>query len=90
MNREWEKDPEFSDITPESIREYREFMENNFGLIQRNKAYFLRETKFSTAFKLERVEELLDFFVIEEDFERCSELQSIKELLEIKLIIDHE
>ena len=90
MNKEWEKDPEFSDITPESIREYRECMVNNFDLIQKNKAYFLRETKFSTAFKLERVEELLDFFVIEEDFERCTELQGIKELLEIKLIIDHE
>ena len=90
MNKEWERDPEFSDITPESIREYREFMTENFGLIQRNKSYFLRESKFSTAFKLERVEELLDFFVIEEDFEKCTELQGIKEMLEIKLIIDHE
>ena len=90
MKKDWERDPEFSDLSPENIREYREFMMDTFGLIKRNKAYFLRETKFSTAFKLERVEELLDFFVIEEDFERCTELQGIKELLEIKLIIDHE
>jgi len=88
MNRGWERDPEFSDISPEKIREYRMFMVDTFGLIQRNKSYFLRETKFPTAFKLERVDELLDFFVIEEDFEKCSELSSIKELLEIKLIIN--
>lgn len=88
MNKDWERDPEFSDLSPENIREYREFMMDTFSLIQRNKAYFLRETKFPTAFKLERVDELLDFFVIEEDFEKCSELSSIKELLEIKLIIN--
>jgi hypothetical protein len=90
MNREWERDPEFFDIDPESIKEYREFMVENFNLIRRNKYYFLREGNISTAFKLERIDELLDFFVIEEDFEKCSELQSIKELLEIKLIINHE
>ena len=90
MNRTWEKDPEFFDIDPESIKEYREFMTENFSLIKRNKSYFLRENKFSTSFKLERIDELLDFFIIEEDFEKCTELQGIKELLEIKLIIDHE
>ena len=90
MNITWEKDPEFFDIDPESIKEYREFMVENFNLIRRNKSYFLREGKISTAFKLERVDELLDFFVIDEDFEKCLELQSIKELLEIKLIINHE
>jgi uncharacterized protein with PIN domain len=90
MNRDWESDPEFSDIDPESIKEYRIFMTENFDLIQRNKSYFLRGSKISTSFKLERIDELLDFFIVEEDFERCSELQSIKELLEIKLIIDNE
>jgi len=90
MNKGWERDPEFFDIDPDTIKEYREFMIENFNVIQRNKSYFLRETKFSTAFKLDRIEDLLDFFVIDEDFEKCSELQGIKELLEIKLIIDHE
>ena len=88
MRKDWERDSEFSDIDPESIREYREFMMDTFKLIQRNKSYFLRETKFPTHFKLERIDELLDFFVVEEDFEKCSELSSIKELLEIKLIIN--
>jgi hypothetical protein len=89
MNKEWEKDPEFSDLTPESIKEYRNFMEQTFDVIIRNKSTFLRDSSFSTPFKIERVDELLDFFVVDEDFERCSELSSIKELLEMKLIINN-
>jgi hypothetical protein len=89
MNKEWEKDPEFSDLTPESIKEYRNFMEQTFDVIIRNKLTFLRDSSFSTPFKIERVDELLDFFVVDEDFERCSELSSIKELLEMKLIINN-
>ena len=88
MRSQWESDPEFEDIDPESIKEYRKFMIENFDLIRRNKSYFLRDNKFSIDFKLDRINELLDFFVIEEDFEKCSELSSIKELLEIKMIIN--
>jgi hypothetical protein len=90
MRKEWENDPEFLDIDPESIIEYRQFMVENFELIQRNKTYLLRENKISTSFKLERIDELLDFFLVEEDFEKCQELSSIKELLEIKLIINEK
>ena len=89
MNNQWEKDPEFSDLTPESIKEYRNFMEQAFDVIRRNKSTFLRDPSFSTPFKIERVDELLDFFVVDEDFERCSELSSIKELLKMKLIINN-
>jgi len=89
MNNQWEKDPEFSDLTPESIKEYRNFMEQTFDVIIRNKSTFLRDSSFSTPFKIERVDELLDFFVVDEDFERCSELYSLKELLEMKLIINN-
>lgn len=90
MRKEWENDPEFLDIDPESIIEYRQLMVENFELIQRNKTYLLRENKISTSFKLERIDELLDFFLVEEDFEKCQELSSIKELLEIKLIINEK
>jgi hypothetical protein len=89
MSKEWEKDPEFSDLTPEAILEYREFMEQMFDVIRRNKSQLLRDPSFSTGFKLERIEELLDFFVVDGDFERCSELSSLKELLEMKLIINN-
>ena len=89
MSKEWEKDPEFSELTPEAILEYREFMEQMFDVIRRNKSQFLRDSSFSTGFKIERIEELLDFFVVDGDFERCSELSSLKELLEMKLIINN-
>ena len=89
MSKEWEKDPEFSDLTPEAILEYRDFMEQMFDVIRRNKSQFLRDPSFSTGFKIERIEELLDFFVVDGDFERCSELSSLKELLEMKLIINN-
>lgn len=90
MNKDWETGPEFSDLSPESIREYRNFMEQTFDVILRNRIQFLRDSSFSTPFKIDRVDELLDFFMVDEDFERCAELSSIKELLEMKLIINNE
>lgn len=85
---EWEDENAFFDLDQESIQEYRDFMNENFEIIKRNKSYFLRDTTFSTSFKLERLEELLDFFIVEEDFDKCKELTPIKELLEIKLMIN--
>jgi len=85
---EWEDENAFFDLDQESIQEYRDFMNENFEIIKRNKSYFLRDTSFSTSFKLDRLEELLDFFIVEEDFDKCKELMPIKELLEIKLMIN--
>jgi hypothetical protein len=88
MKMEWEDENAFFDLDQESIQEYRDFMNENFEIIKRNKSYFLRDTSFSTSFKLDRLEELLDFFIVEEDFDKCKELTPIKELLEIKLMIN--
>jgi hypothetical protein len=88
MKMEWEDENAFFDLDQESIQEYRDFMNENFEIIRRNKSYFLRDRSFSTSFKLDRLEELLDFFIVEEDFDKCKELMSIKELLEIKLMIN--
>lgn len=88
MRREWEDENAFFDLDQESIQEYRDFMNENFEIIKRNKPYFLRDSSFSTSFKLDRLEELLDFFVVEEDFDKCKELIAIKDLLEIKLMIN--
>jgi hypothetical protein len=88
MKIEWEDENGFFDLDQESIQEYRDFMNENFEIIRRNKSYFLRDTTFSTHFKLDRLEELIDFFVVEEDFDKCKDLTSIKELLEIKLMIN--
>jgi hypothetical protein len=88
MQIEWEDENAFFDLDQESIQEYRDFMNENFEIIKRNKSYFLRDRSFSTSFKLDRLEELLDFFIVEEDYDKCKELMSIKELLEIKLMIN--
>lgn len=88
MRREWEDENAFFDLDQESIQEYRDFINENFEIIKRNKPYFLRDSSFSTSFKLDRLEELLDFFVVEEDFDKCKELIAIKDLLEIKLMIN--
>ena len=88
MKREWEDENAFFDLDQESIQEYRDFMNENFEIIKRNKSYFLRDTSFSTSFKLDRLEELLDFFIVEEDYDKCKQLMSIKELFEIKLMIN--
>ena len=88
MQREWEDENAFFDLDQESIQEYRDFMNENFEIIKRNKSYFLRDRSFSTSFKLDRLEELLDFFIVEEDYDKCKQLMSIKELLEIKLMIN--
>jgi hypothetical protein len=88
MKIEWEDENAFFDLDQESIQEYRDFMNENFEIIKRNKSYFLRDGSFSTSFKLDRLEELLDFFIVEEDYDKCKELMSIKELLEIKLMIN--
>lgn len=87
MNREWEKDPEFLDIDPETIGEYRDMMEKGFNLLMENKSYFLRENAFPVFLKIQKVDEMMDFFIVEEDFEKCQELQKVKDSLEIKLII---
>ena len=88
MKREWEDENAFFDLDQESIQEYRDFMNENFEIIKRNKSYFLRDRSFSTSFKLDRLEELLDFFIVEEDYDKCKQLMSIKELFEIKLMIN--
>jgi hypothetical protein len=88
MRKEWEDENAFFDLDQESIQEYRDFMNDNFEIIKRNRSYFLRDKSFSTSFKLERLEELLDFFIVEEDFDKCKELMPIKDLLEIKLMIN--
>jgi hypothetical protein len=43
MQIEWEDENAFFDLDQESIQEYRDFMNENFEIIKRNKSYFLRD-----------------------------------------------
>ena len=87
MANKWQNDREFSDLDPEVILAYRNYMLENFGLVKRYKAYFLRESKIPTDSKIERLEELIDFFILEGDFEKVEEISEIRNVLEIKLLI---
>jgi hypothetical protein len=72
------------DLWDEGFEQYREFMFENCRMILEHRVDFLKDTYFTPSFKLERVKELIDFFELEEEFEKCQELQSLKDALEIK------
>lgn len=90
INRNWEKEPEFSDLSLESIKDYRDSMEQTYDVILRNRTQFIRDLSFPIQFKIDKMDELLDFFLIDGDLERSSKLYIIKDLLEMKLIINNE
>ncbi len=68
----------------EGFEEYRNFMYENYEMIMEHKKHFITDQSFSTSFKCERVGELIDFFVLEEEFEKCDLLQKIYDALEVE------
>ena len=75
------------ELWDEGFEEYRQFMYENCEMIQKHRVDFLKDPYFSPAFKLERVKELVDFFELEEEFEKCADLQTLKDALEIKHLL---
>jgi len=63
--------------------EYRAFMYENYSMIIKHKVEFIADNYFSTSFKCERIRELIDFFELEDEFEKCEKLKSIYEALEV-------
>jgi len=74
------------EIDEEGFEEYRACMYENCEIILRNKFEFIADNYFSASFKSERVQELLDFFLLEEEYEKCSDLIKIKEAVEIQFL----
>lgn len=70
----------------EAFEEYRELMFENFEFINKNRLDFMKDVSCSPRFKLERILEILDFFLLEEDYEKCSKLKQIKEALDIQIL----
>lgn len=88
MEDEWlGKNPDFSDIDPQFLEEYKIFMEENFRVILLHKRSFIMDSYFSNVFKIERIDELIDFFLLEEEYEKCSELSRIRDILELKVVV---
>lgn len=89
MNLEWIEGPhDFLDNDPGDIHSYMVMMEDTYINILESKKVFIRDDYFSTSFKLERIEELIDFFLMEEEYDKCKKLYDIKKALEIKLILN--
>lgn len=78
----------FDEITEEGFEEYRDFMYENYEMIEKHKLDFIKDEYFTPGFKLERVQELMDFFVLEEEYEKCEVLHDLKVALEVKYIMD--
>jgi hypothetical protein len=78
----------FEGIDPEGFEEYRDFMYENYDILLKNKISFIKDNWFSPDFKCERLQELLDFFLLEEEFEKCQKLESIKQALEIQQFLE--
>jgi hypothetical protein len=78
----------FEGIDPEGFEEYRDFMYDNYNVLMENKIFFIKDKWFSPDFKCERIQELLDFFLLEEEHDRCKKLESIKQALEIQQFLD--
>jgi len=81
------------ELVPEELRdqgfdEYVEFIKENYFMISSNKMEFIRDNTLSVRSKLERIQELLDFFCLEEDEEKCDLLEKIKGALEIKYVYE--
>jgi hypothetical protein len=85
-NNRLEKREILDEIDEDGFEEYCEFMYENFKIILKNKFEFISDTYFSASFKCERIQELLDFFLLEEEYEKCSELIKIKDAVEIQFL----
>ena len=85
-NKRIERQEILDEIDEEGFQEYCTFMYENCQIILKNKFEFISDSYFSAAFKCERIQELLDFFLLEEQYEKCSELHKIKEAVEIQFL----
>lgn len=80
MVEDFYKDPQWG---LDEFEDYREFMFETYDIVIKNKAEFIADKYFSNSFKCERISELIEFFLLEEEFEKCSALRGIYNSLEI-------
>jgi len=76
-------DPFLEYLFDDGFEEYRNFMYDNYSMIMKYRRDFITDKYFSTLFKCERVKELIDFFELEEDFEKCAELKKLHAVVEV-------
>jgi hypothetical protein len=87
MKKEIPTQPILDDLDAE-FEEYRQFMFENAKQISKFKFEFISDETFSSAFKCERIQELIDFLILEENYDECAELLKIKNAVEIQYLLD--
>jgi len=78
---------EYEDIYGEDYEDYKKLLTETYNMILKEKRSFMVDPYFSHAFKFERIQELIDFFVLEEEYEKCKELRKIREAIEIQNLL---
>jgi hypothetical protein len=63
-------------------------MYENYCMLIENKLGFITDKWFTSAFKCERLQELLDFFLLEEEYEKCHEIGKIKQAIDVQLLLE--
>ncbi len=87
MKKETTPQPNLNDIDLE-FEEYREFMFENCRQILKFKFEFIAEQDLSSSFKCERIQEIIDFLLLEEKYTECAELLKVKNAVEIQYLLD--
>jgi hypothetical protein len=78
----------FEGIDPDGFEEYRDFMYENYCVLTENKLGFITDKWFTPSFKCERLQELLDFFLLEEEYEKCQEISKIKQAVDVQVLLE--
>jgi len=76
------------EIDPDGFAEYRDLMYNNYNILIQNKVEFIKDKWFTPSFKNQRLEELLDFFLLEEEYEKCNEIGKIKQAVDVQVLLE--
>jgi hypothetical protein len=78
---------QFEDIADEEFEAYCQYMDETYHLLEENRFLFIGDKSLSPSFKCERLEELVDFFTLEEQYEKCAVLHKIRIAVEIEFLM---
>lgn len=76
------------DEIDQEFEDYRQFMFENATQILKYKFEFISDPTFTSGFKCERVQEIIDFLLLEENYTQCAELLKIKNAVEIQYLLE--
>ncbi|NBV28262.1 hypothetical protein EBS02_04480 [bacterium] len=78
---------QFEDIADDEFEAYCQYMDETYQLLVENRIFFIADKSVSPSFKCERLEEMVDFFTLEEQYEKCAVLHKIRMAVEIEFLI---